>query len=164
MMQYYYHNPNTIFIGSAYREDAEEFEKELHACVQAQVLNEWYPAEMLNQMIEYITGVTAIPKKIPKYVLTKTKPQKVTNTTLIHQTFVNFITINPKGDYQSYCNSVLPKLQYSLDQFENMKREVQLLEGTLDFIDVVEKIIDLQYVNDMLELDLENYLYFIDNL
>ena len=76
MMQYYYHNPNTIFIGSAYREDAEEFEKELHACVQAQVLNEWYPAKMLNQMIEYITGVTAIPKKIPKYVLTKTKTKK----------------------------------------------------------------------------------------
>ena len=66
MMQYYYHNPNTIFIGSAYREDAQQFEKELHSSVQSTVLNEWYPLDILELLIEYVTGVTSLPKKIDK--------------------------------------------------------------------------------------------------
>ncbi len=133
MLTYYYHNPNTIFIGSAYREDAVEFERKLHSCVQAEVLNEWYNKDKLNLLIEYITNVIELPDaivRVPKVNTLRTKAtykkgDRVSDKTLAKQNALKeFLTANPKGSYPLYQSVVAKELQYSVNQFGANKKAI----------------------------------------
>ena len=130
MLRYYYHNPNTVFIGSTFREDAEQFEKELHASVQSVILNEWYPASMLELLIEYVTNQTELPTgwklraKIPKKK-PSTKGARVGKaispaTQLKRDCYTSYLTTTSNPTFKGYCICIPEELRFSSKQFSRL--------------------------------------------